>query len=1687
MKKKLSTRIVSVFLSLLMVVSILPAGAITASAASLADLYWPVWKNDTPQKTITYHFNQWIGTAYTSDGYHHGIDIKADTSCSWYSACDGKIFAVYNCGCKTRCGHNYGVGNGFIIVKKINNINYYFQYCHMSSINKNLKKGQNIKKGTYLGTVGASGNTTGVHAHFEVNSYQEWANKAYDSRAAHINNDPTKTGCKFSYSYTYINNTTKPSSPKITSNVSGDVALGTNVTVSWSAVSGATGYIVKVNGKQVQKNTAKKYAFTASTAQKYEITVSAYNSAGESSASNKITVTAKNPSTVIFKDYDGTELNRQTVAYGKSAVAPTVSREGYTFNGWDGAYNNVTQNLTITATYKINTYTVKFTDKDGNVLSTQKIDYLNDAVPPDNTNTPTGYEFLGWSSDDYLSVHNDVTVQGIYAWGNTDLPIVVTNMTAQRQDDGYYVYFDLTNYPDAVTRGRAVVSLKTAEGKLVDTTESAAFSIPKNGTKTGMEVFIPCEKAATKAEVIIVNSYSSGVPISEIADSVIDQGKMWSEWSTEKPDENTYEVESRTEYRYRDKETSTANTKTKDGWTWDGTSTSVTGNWSAWQDTAISEYTTESTVRQVGKQTVNTYSSKRYHYFRYTQTDSAHAYRGNYYKSSTYKYKQTTYSTSQLTKAGTDSDTSQGTWNYYKKSCACSNAQSTLKSSPCHYWYLEGNSTTKAYYADVTGTKTQYRYRDTTYTYNFYRWKDWSDWSENSVTANSDKEVETRTVYRYKSNDVGIEDTSGETRTASGKLDSSFAGKQATLFIYKVDEASDYSNEYVAQTIIADDGSYSFTYKLREEPTVKTGDFTIALGVEGTTNTFVIGTIEAPKPEYTVNFYDYKGNIINTQTVTEGGSAEIPTIEDREGYTFIGWDSNTTNIKDNLDVHPNYYQNEYTVVFVNWETDTIDIKSFLYGEPITPPDVEVKEGYNLTGWEGLSDSKAVVTENMVVTATYERDVFEVNFYDFDGNIISTQNVEYGDAAEEPEDLEADNIIFLGWEAPENADYTEVTENMDLYPQYVFEETTDTPSADIKTGVYDDKQTVTLSCPTENSVIYYTLDGSDPADNGVLYTEPITISQTCNLRFTASTFSMNDSEEVSEYYCINNPDIPSDWFAYDELPQTVIDNFDSYTMEMDTGYKYKDIKQVSDIDSANQLRAEGWLYNESKYTDYTEWQDEIIEYDETKPGFEVDTRETEDTTVTRYQYSHYKYTDENGDIQYSKGTIDGYECTYEQIVLDNNLSIAGFETIDDVRTAYYSYDSQKWYSQTRVSGVKTQYRSRYQVDEYIKWTNWTTDAPSSSETREYITDDVYRYFNKNHYIVNIVNVGLTGDTILIQENNTIDISEYDNVYGFDLEGLYTDSEFNNQFDLSTPITESVTLYAKYIPKQYQVIFQMEDGTELDTQTVEYLQSATAPATDVVPGYIFGGWDKEFDCITEDIVITGRYFDESEYTRVSFDKTSATAVTGTSFTLTAIITPSDLADEEVEWSSSDTNIAEVDENGNVTAISAGTATIICVAVKTKEFASCTVKVLADDSNYILLKTDSSLNYDSLGYLRRIGLKTPVETASKEFTNDVLKFYDINGAELESADYVGTGTQIKLFNGSNAVDTKTVVVTGDMTGDGIINNRDVAMMNKKLVDKADALECQMLAIDVNGDGSVDNKDAAMVARYLVGKDAF
>ena len=119
--------------------------------------------------------------------------------------------------------------------------------------------------------------------------------------------------------------------------------------------------------------------------------------------------------TVTFVDWDEKVLKTQTVDWNTAATAPEEpEREGYTFTGWDPAdFSHVTSDLTVTAAYTINTYTVTFVDWDEKVLKTQTVDWNTAATAPEEPERE-GYTFTGWDPADFSHVTSDLTVTAQY-------------------------------------------------------------------------------------------------------------------------------------------------------------------------------------------------------------------------------------------------------------------------------------------------------------------------------------------------------------------------------------------------------------------------------------------------------------------------------------------------------------------------------------------------------------------------------------------------------------------------------------------------------------------------------------------------------------------------------------------------------------------------------------------------------------------------------------------------------------------------------------------------------------------------------------------------------------------------------------------------------------------------------------------------------------------------------------------------------------------------------------------------------------------------------------------------------------------------------------------------------------------------------------------------------------------------
>ena len=138
--------------------------------------------------------------------------------------------------------------------------------------------------------------------------------------------------------------------------------------------------------------------------------------------------------TVTFKDYNGNVLKTQTVEKGKAATAPAnPSRDGYTFEGWDKSFNNITSDLVVTATYKavtpaVTTYTVTFKDYNGTVLKTQKVEKGKAATAPANPSRE-GYTFEGWDKA-FNNITSDLVVTATYK----AVPPAVVNYTVTFKD-----------------------------------------------------------------------------------------------------------------------------------------------------------------------------------------------------------------------------------------------------------------------------------------------------------------------------------------------------------------------------------------------------------------------------------------------------------------------------------------------------------------------------------------------------------------------------------------------------------------------------------------------------------------------------------------------------------------------------------------------------------------------------------------------------------------------------------------------------------------------------------------------------------------------------------------------------------------------------------------------------------------------------------------------------------------------------------------------------------------------------------------------------------------------------------------------------------------------------------------------------------------------------------------------------
>ena len=206
----------------------------------------------------------------------------------------------------------------------------------------------------------------------------------------------------------------------------------------------------------------------------------------------------------------------------------------------------------------------------------------------------------------------------------------------------------------------------------------------------------------------------------------------------------------------------------------------------------------------------------------------------------------------------------------------------------------------------------------------------------------------------------------------------------------------------------------------------------------------------------------------------------------------------------------------------------------------------------------------------------------------------------------------------------------------------------------------------------------------------------------------------------------------------------------------------------------------------------------------------------------------------------------YKIYYEDSVFEDD-GITGNENLPNIGTSY---------NVSRIPALARNHWSfdgwHYKVD--AKNVSLTTSAGESGETiyilpSGLLVDEITLYpdwteIPLGKFAVTFNTMG--GSTIAsqtVEEDSCATLPENPTKDGYEFDGWYTDSSFKTMYDFETPVTETITLYAKWKVVEYTITYKdIEDATNPNAETTTYtIESETINLADASKtGYTFAGW-------------------------------------------------------------------------------------------------------------------------------------------------------------------------------------------------------------------------------------------------------
>lgn len=224
--------------------------------------------------------------------------------------------------------------------------------------------------------------------------------------------------------------------------------------------------------------------------------------------------------------------------------------------------------------------------------------------------------------------------------------------------------------------------------------------------------------------------------------------------------------------------------------------------------------------------------------------------------------------------------------------------------------------------------------------------------------------------------------------------------------------------------------------------------------------------------------------------------------------------------------------------------------------------------------------------------------------------------------------------------------------------------------------------------------------------------------------------------------------------------------------------------------------------------------------------------------------------------------------------------------------------------------------------------------------------------------------------------------------------------------------------------------------------------------------------------------------SKVTNIILDQKEIYMQVGDTFQINAGLEPEDANDKSILYSSTDSDVAVITENGIITAKKEGSTNLIASSRENPN-------ILAECKLYVVRKMDDS----------EISFETPLKVNSLEISGieyDNNKVSDIKekiktdleiqivnykNEILQEKDPVGTGSKILVKEDGKLLRKYQIIVYGDANGDGKINSVDLLVIQRHILEIEPLEEIFRKASNINKNGKKPTSiDLLLIQRHIL-----